>query len=98
MGFLTQGVKLVIRSEIFDPRFNVVDSLCEVYEARCYVFDSFCETFDFRYDIETRVGFLTQGIKLVILSDIFDPSLMFLTRSMSFMTPDVMFLIRSLKF
>ena len=51
MGFLTQGVKLVIRSEIFDPRFNVVDSLCEVYEARCYVFDSFCEIFDSTYDV-----------------------------------------------
>ena len=73
MRFLTQGIMLVIHSEIFDSRYNVFDSFCEVYEARCYVFYSFCEIFDFRYDIETRLRFLTQGIMLVIRSEIFDP-------------------------
>jgi hypothetical protein len=71
--FLTQGIMLVIRSEIFDSRYDVFDSLCEVYNARFYVFDSFGEIFDFWYDIDTRVRFLTQGIMLVIRSEVFDP-------------------------
>ena len=55
--FLTQGIMLVIRYEIFDPRYND--------------FVSFCEIFDFRYDIEIRVSLLTQGNMLVIHSEIF---------------------------
>jgi hypothetical protein len=51
LRFLTQGILLVIRSKIFDPRFNVCDSLCEVYEVRCYVFNSFCKIFKSKYDV-----------------------------------------------
>jgi hypothetical protein len=71
MRFLTQGIRLVIRSEIFYSKYNIFDLFYEVYDARCYVFFSFCDIFDFRYDTVTRMRFLTQGIKLVIRSEIF---------------------------
>jgi hypothetical protein len=35
---LIQGIKLVMRSEISDSKYNVFDLFCEVYDARCYVF------------------------------------------------------------
>jgi hypothetical protein len=71
--FMTPGIVFYPFCKTFDRRCDVYDSFCEVCDARCYVFDSFCGIFDFRYDIETRVTFLTAGIMLFIRSEIFYP-------------------------